>query len=152
MGTAMLFHVCSAICSVLRALLLHVLHMKCWYHTTTDLLLHLVSRQGYFLLMLCMCAALLYVTIDHGADNDCTDVMISRLTFLQHCNFQTRCVLAMAHAPGFLELFLYGRLYVCVCVCVCVHLKAINNWRDVVWYRPIWLVKCVLWLLYGSCS
>ena len=23
-------------------------------------------------------------------------------------------------APGFLKLFLYGRLYVCVCVCVCV--------------------------------
>ena len=31
-------------------------------------------------------------------------------------------------APGFLKLFLCGRLYVCVCVCVCVSAPlAINN-------------------------
>ena len=31
------------------------------------------------------------------------------------------------HMPGFLKLFLCGRLYVCVFVCVCRPRKAINN-------------------------
>ena len=35
------------------------------------------------------------------------------------------------HMPGFLELFLCGRLHVCVCLCVSPPPKAINNY--VVW-------------------
>ena len=55
-----------------------------------QILLHCASRHGYFLLMLCLCASLLYVTIDHGAANDCTDVisLVYILLISQGCKKQ----------------------------------------------------------------
>ena len=54
-------------------------------------------------------------------------------------------------APGFLKLFLCGRLYVCLCVCPPPKLLITSGviWHDM---DPIRLVKQVLQLLYGNCS
>ena len=53
---------------------------------TTDILLH------YFLLMFVLVSNTALHDIDHGAANDCTDVIsliYTTLTLLQRCNFST---------------------------------------------------------------
>ena len=68
------------------------------------------------------------------------------------CYFKTRRAPAAGrHVPGFLKLFLCGRLYVCVFVCLSPRLLITSGmmWRDVDSTR---LVKQVLQLLYGNCS
>ena len=67
---------CMLYCCMLCAMDTVMYFMYCmWCVSTTDILLHCASRQGYFLLMVCLCATLLYVIIDHGVPNDCTDII-----------------------------------------------------------------------------